>query len=105
MPRSRGLPAYCARIARETPKREQTIGSTTTRIATSESGCQVKPSDLQGELDLETDRLPLSDTAAGSRRPAWIVSQYQSVLTKLYNTAQYSKMYPKQHHRLTYRIH
>ena len=47
----------------------------------------------------------LSDTAAGSRRPAWIVSQYQSVLTKLYNTAQYSKMYPKQHHRLTYRIH
>ena len=47
----------------------------------------------------------LRPIAAGSRRPAWIVSQYQSVLTKLYNTAQYSKMYPKQHHRLTYRIH
>jgi hypothetical protein len=35
-----------------------------------------------------------------------IVSQYhQSVLNNFYNTAQYSKMYPKQHHRLTYRFH
>ena len=32
MPWSRGLPACFARIARETPKREQTIGSTTSEF-------------------------------------------------------------------------
>ena len=34
-----------------------------------------------------------------------IARQYLPVLDYLYNTAQYSKMYPKQHHRLTYRFH